>query len=55
MLVAADKIRFLPAGWERSSCRKERKFALSLAEIALQPMPALFGYSQLIKVISDET
>ena len=45
--VAADKMRSLPSGSARSSCRKVRKFEVSLGLKALQPMPASLGYSQL--------
>jgi hypothetical protein len=47
--VAAVKMRFLPTGSFLSSWRKERKLALSASLIALQPMPWLLGYSQLIE------
>ena len=48
MPAAAVRVKLLPTA-ERRDWRKERKFAVSLAETALQPMPLLLGYSHLPK------
>ncbi len=49
--VAAESVRFFPAGRSRSSWRKARKLAVSLVLMMLQPRPWRLGYSQLYPVI----
>ena len=45
--TAAEMIMSLAPSWLRSVCKKVRKLALSSADMRLQPIPCLLGYSQL--------
>ena len=47
MDTAAEIIKSCAPVCLRSVCKKERKLALSFADIRLQPIPCLLGYSQL--------
>ena len=47
MDTAAEMINSPAPFCLRSVCKKERKLALSFADTMLQPIPCLFGYSQL--------
>ena len=47
MDTAAEMIKFCAPFWLRSVCKKVRKLALSFADMVLQPIPCLLGYSQL--------
>ena len=49
MEVAAVRMSLEPVVVLRSSWRNARKLSLSFGEMALQPMPCLPGYSQLLK------
>ena len=46
--TAAESSSDCPLGVVRSSWRNERKFAVSLSEMVLQPTPWRLGYSQLL-------
>jgi hypothetical protein len=52
--TAAVMYRFFAAGCLRNSWRNPRKFSESELEISLQPMPGLFGYSQLKGNVRNE-
>lgn len=52
--TAADTVIFAPTVVFLRACKKARKLAESFGEIVLQPIPWLFGYSQLLVQASSQ-